>query len=429
MLIPTSYAAEKNYTLQYARCNELLSSPYISHSIAFWEKKCIILLDKETQELILLSEKQDIIESALIQESLLQELKTKYYRGEKLRVEYSWELKDISHSHILGVYEEKSIEKILTPKGNYTIQLKGDQDFVEKVVLSKYCRADSFFLTCDTGFYQEIQDKISTTFQDIFLRGDALFEKDESFLNTEKQKIQKIRSLYKTLWDQYKDSQKILYLLESIDYKLSIYESIINNTLKEKETERKILTEKQKMKGNYYMHLWDDIFIYTEKLYIYFYYGNTLANTIQNDLSHFSSDEILKLWVSLEDRSLLAYHIIEKYKLIYEKNLPQNMRLLEKSLHTWTSSIILSEDAKRYTLNGKLYQIQSIWENIYGIILENTSKEIQLLRNSGRNSTQVIFTLDRSVYSDIVSYTIRWTSLELSLKLLSWGIEKKTLSL
>lgn len=69
------------------------------------------------------------------------------------------------------------------------------------------------------------------------------------------------------------------------------------------------------MKGNYYTHLGDDIFIYTEKLYIYFYYGNTLVNTVQNDMSHFSNEEIQKLGISLENRSLLAYHIIQKYSL------------------------------------------------------------------------------------------------------------------
>lgn len=102
------------------------------------------------------------------------------------------------------------------------------------------------------GFYKDIQDRIDTLFHDILLRGDTLFQKDEIFLQKEQEKIAKIRSLYHSLSEEYKNSEKILYLLESIDYKLSLYESIIKNTQSEKNLQNKLSNEEKKMKGVYY---------------------------------------------------------------------------------------------------------------------------------------------------------------------------------
>lgn len=422
-----SFAQEENYILQYARCNELLQSPFIADHIALWESKCIILFQEATEEVILLSQTQSVIQSTLIQEKILQELKTKYYRGEKLTVRYSGELKDISHSHIQIKIGWKYIKKILTPKSSYMLSLKSDMSFLKKPVLSTYCTAESFLLTCETWFYKEIQDRINATFQDILLRGDALFEKDTAFLWNEKVKIEKIRALYAKLWEEYKDSQKILYLLESIDYKLSIYQSIIENTIQEKDFMSEFVFQKQNIKGNYYTRLWSDIFIFTEKLYIYFYIGNTLVNTIQNDLSHFSEIEIQKLGLSLENRSLLAYHLIQKYNIIPEKNLPKNYRLIEKIWFDGPTYIILSDQAHRFTLENIPKNIWFQGEKVFFTIQKKDGKTI-LAHTVWKNSLNEFYTLDTSMYQEITGYSFVGKNIEILLKRYDQSIEKKYIS-
>lgn len=111
----TVFAQEQEYVLQYASCKELIQSPYIADLTALKESKCIALSQENNPAVILLSQKQEVLATQTIQQEILDTLKTKYYRGEQLKVVFSGELKDISSAKIQIKVQEKNYDTIMTP--------------------------------------------------------------------------------------------------------------------------------------------------------------------------------------------------------------------------------------------------------------------------------------------------------------------------
>lgn len=363
------YAIDENpdiYNLRYAYCNEILSSPYIADMESLWDTKCLLVTSQKSS--ILFSQKDIYLDSTSLDQSVLDILKEKYYRGENLRVRLTYsKLSNISNPHST-LREEGLVSQISKIEWDYNISILEDEKFLQYDILPEYCSAESFIIHCskESWEYGELQRKIDSIFEDIFLKWENLFSKDSQTLIKEKEKIISIQEQFKLLQDIYQDSQRILYTLELIDYKLSIYLSLINSTLETRDIEISLEKMFQQTKWYYQKHLDKDVFFYKWELFQYIYYKNSLVNTTKLDTTHFSQDEIEKYNISDNSKQAISPLLSQKYSL---GKVPQDLFtdhiLIYKDWYKWPTSILASTQWNRYIISGKPRNFQERWNYIY----------------------------------------------------------------
>ncbi|MDQ7009906.1 MAG: hypothetical protein Q9M94_06450 [Candidatus Gracilibacteria bacterium] len=378
--IITVYADDKKGVLFYEQCNMLLERSDVLNIQNLGENLCIVIQEKGTKEKSILTKKKSNFDYNLIKQEIIDYLREKYYRGERINITFSGEKINLKNS-FNNLYN--------TTLTNYKINFLDDVLLGEEKyeMLTKDCVFDSYFPTCENNYKQNITEKIENMLLgNIFNINKILtssldeLEKEINKINIIKNKIEELDNYYSKK-DNINYTENIKFTIKYLIYKLDIYNKVLENRILDLDF-NKFLKEKD----IYYIDkkLVGDLYISQSDYYTFFYYGKTRINTLNTNLSHFEESVINNDPKLSTDLDYLKKKIRDKYSAEYIKETDNKLILITKDYVSKTKYLLFDTTNKKiFEFFGKVVQIEKGKKGYY-MLLENYNKNQFVVLYNGK---------------------------------------------
>jgi hypothetical protein len=420
--ISSTHAGEESkWVLFYEQCNMLLDRTDVKTIQNLWENLCIFI-EEEGKKIVLTKNESDFGFN-LIDEEIIEYLREKYYRWEKINITFSWE--KIYLKNEFNIWYNSTLK-------NYKIDFWGDVLLWETKydILTQNCEFDSYFPTCKDNYKKDITEKIEKMLLWNIFNINKVLTSSSDELKIEIKKINIIKNKIEELDNYYSKNNKINYTeniqftITYLIYKLDIYNTLLENRIWDLDFNAFL-----KEKDIYYIDkqlVWD-LYISQSNRFTFFYYWKTRINTLNTNLSHFEDSVVendKKLSIDLD---YLKQKIRDKYSAEYVENTNNKLIHIKKDYLTKTKYLLFDTQTKQiFTFNWNIKKVEK-WKKWYYMLLENYDQNQFLILYNWK--TVKIISETENKYSISNFELLVWKKVKINYIFKNWDKSSETIDI